>query len=46
MHILIVDLLAERQAFGREGVREILTHFESPSCRGDIGIPLHPKTTM
>ena len=29
MHILIVDLLAERQAFGREGVREILTHFES-----------------
>lgn len=28
MHILIVDLLAERQAFGREGVREILEHFE------------------
>ena len=30
MHILIVDLLAERQAFGREGVREILAHFDSP----------------
>tara|TARA_B110000444_G_scaffold261519_1_gene314566 strand:+ start:37652 stop:38317 length:666 start_codon:yes stop_codon:yes gene_type:complete len=30
MHILIVDLLAERQAFGREGVREIISHFDSP----------------
>tara|TARA_B100000459_G_scaffold146998_1_gene114777 strand:+ start:5128 stop:5781 length:654 start_codon:yes stop_codon:yes gene_type:complete len=30
MHILIVDLLAERQSFGREGVREILSHFDSP----------------
>ncbi len=29
MHILVVDLLAERQAFGREGVREILSHFNS-----------------
>ncbi len=29
MHILVVDLLAERQAFGREGVREILSHFDS-----------------
>tara|TARA_B100000767_G_scaffold271715_1_gene297893 strand:- start:4191 stop:4847 length:657 start_codon:yes stop_codon:yes gene_type:complete len=31
MHILIVDLLAERQAFGREGVREILAPFDSPT---------------
>lgn len=29
MHILVVDLLAERRAFGREGVREILSHFDS-----------------
>lgn len=27
MRLLIVDLLAEREAFGREGVREIVRHF-------------------
>lgn len=27
MRLLVVDLLAERQAFGREGVREIVSHF-------------------
>ncbi len=30
MHVLVVDLLAERQSFGREGVREIISHFENP----------------
>lgn len=27
MRLLVVDLLAEREAFGREGVREIVQHF-------------------
>ena len=30
MRLLIVDLLAERQAFGKEGVREIISHFDNP----------------
>ena len=30
MHILVVDLLAERVAFGRSGVKEILSHFLNP----------------
>ena len=30
MKLLIVDLLAERKAFGQEGVREIISHFENP----------------
>ena len=30
MRLLIVDLLAERKAFGKEGVREIISHFENP----------------
>ena len=30
MKLLIVDLLAERKAFGKEGVREILSHFQDP----------------
>jgi GMP synthase-like glutamine amidotransferase len=29
MRLLIVDLLAERRAFGREGVREIIQHFSA-----------------
>lgn len=30
MRLLIVDLLAERKAFGKEGVREIISHFDNP----------------
>ena len=30
MRLLVVDLLAERKAFGKEGVREIITHFDDP----------------
>ena len=30
MKLLIVDLLAERKAFGQEGVREIISHFNEP----------------
>ena len=30
MHILVVDLLAERLAFGRAGVKEIVSHFNAP----------------
>ena len=30
MKLLIVDLLAERKAFGQEGVREIVSHFDNP----------------
>ena len=30
MRLLVVDLLAERKAFGKEGVREIASHFEDP----------------
>ncbi len=30
MKLLIVDLLAERKAFGQEGVREIISHFDNP----------------
>ena len=30
MKLLVVDLLAERKAFGKEGVREIISHFENP----------------
>ena len=30
MRLLVVDLLAERKAFGKEGVREIVTHFDDP----------------
>ncbi|HJL97627.1 MAG TPA: hypothetical protein QF401_05685 [Candidatus Poseidoniaceae archaeon] len=30
MKLLIVDLLAERKAFGQEGVRDIISHFENP----------------
>lgn len=30
MRLLVVDLLAERKAFGKEGVREIVAHFEDP----------------
>jgi GMP synthase-like glutamine amidotransferase len=30
MKLLIVDLLAERIVFGKEGVREIITHFDNP----------------
>lgn len=30
MHVLVVDLLAEREGFGREGVREIVSHFDNP----------------
>ena len=30
MRLLVVDLLAERKAFGKEGVREIISHFDDP----------------
>ena len=30
MRLLVVDLLAERKAFGKEGVREIVSHFDNP----------------
>lgn len=30
MHILVVDLLAERQGFGRVGVEEITSYFDQP----------------
>ena len=30
MRLLVVDLLAERKAFGKEGVREIVAHFDDP----------------
>ena len=30
MRLLVVDLLAERKAFGKEGVREIVAHFDNP----------------
>ena len=30
MRLLVVDLLAERQAFGKEGVIEIASHFDNP----------------
>jgi len=30
MRLLVVDLLAERKAFGKEGVREIIAHFDNP----------------
>ena len=30
MRLLVVDLLAERKAFGKEGVREIISHFDQP----------------
>ncbi len=30
MKLLVVDLLAERKAFGKEGVREIISHFDNP----------------
>lgn len=30
MRLLVVDLLAERKAFGKEGVREIASHFDNP----------------
>ena len=30
MKLLVVDLLAERKAFGKEGVSEIISHFENP----------------
>ncbi len=30
MKLLVVDLLAERKAFGKEGVREIISHFKDP----------------
>ena len=30
MRLLIVDLLAERKVFGKEGVREIVSHFDDP----------------
>ena len=30
MRLLVVDLLAERKAFGKEGVREIAAHFDNP----------------
>jgi len=30
MRLLIVDLLAERKAFGKEGVLEIISHFDKP----------------
>jgi len=30
MHILVVDLLAERQGFGRAGVEEITSYFDQP----------------
>ncbi len=30
MRLLVVDLLAERKAFGKEGVREIISHFDNP----------------
>jgi len=30
MRLLVVDLLAERKAFGKEGVREIIAHFDDP----------------
>ena len=30
MKLLVVDLLAERKAFGKEGVKEIISHFDDP----------------
>ena len=30
MRLLVVDLLAERKAFGKEGVREIVSHLTIP----------------
>ena len=30
MRLLVVDLLAERKAFGKEGVKEIIAHFDNP----------------
>ena len=30
MKLLVVDLLAERRAFGKEGVKEIISHFDDP----------------
>ena len=30
MRLLVVDLLAERKAFGKEGVKEIISHFDEP----------------
>ena len=30
MRLLVVDLLAERKAFGKEGVKEIISHFKKP----------------
>ncbi len=30
MRLLVVDLLAERKAFGKEGVKEIISHFNKP----------------
>ena len=30
IRLLVVDLLAERKAFGKEGVREIVAHFDDP----------------
>jgi GMP synthase-like glutamine amidotransferase len=30
MKLLVVDLLAEKKSFGKEGVREVISHFENP----------------
>lgn len=47
MRLLIVDLLAERHGFGREGVKEIVNHFQpqevalwAPHTEGRLGYPV------